>query len=325
MKICYIPKKFSAEKQSVINNANSIIAEYFAQGFNLTLRQLYYQFVARGLIANQSVEYGKLQSLMNDARLAGLVDWDAIVDRTRFLESNAHWNHPRDVVRAAKDSFAYDKWGNQANYVEVWVEKDALKGIVASVCDRWDVPYFSCRGYTSVTALHDAAHRLARRIGNDQEARVIHLGDHDPSGIDMTRDISDRIKTVFGVDRVHVHRVALNMNQVEEYSPPPNPAKLTDSRVEGYISRFGHSSWELDALEPAVLARIIDNNIRHWCDKQLWDATKAREDRAKKTINAIADNWNAVLKTLREEAAPERSEKEIQQMLEKHDGEPSQP
>jgi hypothetical protein len=232
-RIAYVARGFSDGSLEIIARANEICADYQAQGFDLTLRQLYYQFVARGLIANRQSEYKRLGSIVNDGRLAGLIDWDYIVDRTRNLQSLAHWRNPQQIIDAVVSQYRHELWARQPYRVEVWIEKDALVGVIAGACERNDVPYFSCRGYTSQSELHGAAMRLVGYEKNGQDTVVIHLGDHDPSGIDMTRDIQDRLR-LFG-SNAEVHRIALTMEQVEQYDPPPNPAKLTDSRAAGYL------------------------------------------------------------------------------------------
>src|SRR6185295_4699456 len=108
--ICYEDKKFGVERLAMIAKANQIIAIYAAQGYDLTLRQLYYQFVSRDLIANKTTEYKRLGSIINDARLAGLIDWSAIEDRTRNLASLSHWDNPSDIVTSAANSYRVDKW-----------------------------------------------------------------------------------------------------------------------------------------------------------------------------------------------------------------------
>ena len=150
-RIEYVAKRFGAASKAVIDRVNIIIGEYAAQGFTLTLRQAYYALVSRGLLPNKQKEYKRLGSIINDARLAGLVDWSAIVDRTRHVNKNSHWNSPAEIVRACAEQFQIDKWENQDNYVEVAIEKDALLGIIEPVCRALDVAYFSCRGYTSQT------------------------------------------------------------------------------------------------------------------------------------------------------------------------------
>lgn len=290
MKICYVPKKFSVKRLLVIEQANDIIEEYRADGFDVTLRQLYYQFVQKGLLPNTQRSYDKLGATINDARLAGLVDWNSIVDRTRNLRGNTHWKTPEDIMRGAANSYKLDKWENQPNRVEVWIEKDALVGVLASCCPNLDVDYFSCRGYTSQSEVWSAAMRLIEYGNAGQEIHIIHLGDHDPSGIDMTRDIQNRMWT-FGC-RAKVNRVALNMPQVEEHNPPPNPAKMSDSRYRSYMLEYGDESWELDALEPQMLIDIIRDAVIELRDESLWDEMVEQEEEERSVLQRIADNYD---------------------------------
>ncbi len=296
-RICYVPKAFSATSLGLIERANTICAAYAAQGYDLTLRQLYYQFVARGWIANKDSEYKRLGVIVNDARLAGLIDWRHVVDRTRNLRSLSHWSDPAEIVRGAAYSFRTDLWASQPFRPEVWVEKDALIGVVARACERQDVAYFSCRGYTSQSELWGAAQRLERHADAGQTPVIIHLGDHDPSGIDMTRDITARLELFMagdGYEPAEVRRIALNMGQVEAYQPPPNPAKVTDSRASGYIALFGTSSWELDALNPEVLDALITDEIASLRDLEVWEADHAAQERARAVLTAVSRRWGEV-------------------------------
>lgn len=256
---------FRSGTLEVIEQANEIIGEYQADGYDLTLRQLYYQFVARDIIPNSQKEYNKLGTVINNGRLAGLIDWDAIKDRTRAMDENSHWDNPESIIEACAESFALDTRRTQDTYIEAWVEKEALAGVVERACRKIDIPWFACRGYVSQTAMYEAAMRCRSR--RQKHVVILHMGDHDPSGVDMTRDNNDRME-MFGVD-LTVERIALNMDQVKEYNPPPNPAKLTDSRCTGYIDKYGDESWELDALDPKTLNALI-------CDaaKKHTDSTK---------------------------------------------------
>lgn len=280
-----------------IAQANAIIEDFAAQGFDLTLRQLFYQFVARDLIPNTFREYKKLSSTVTDARYAGLIDWLHITDRTRSLRSNSHWDEPEDIIASAVSSFAIDKWQAQEYRPEIWIEKDALVGVIEGVCKRLDVSYFSCRGYTSASEMWIAARRLIRYIENGQVPIVIQLGDHDPSGIDMTRDIFDRLELFIeseGYDPAEVQRTALNMNQIEMYRPPPNFAKLTDSRADAYVKRYGQNSWELDALEPTVLADLIESTVASYRDDRLWQGAVSLEERHRSDLRDVAQRWSDV-------------------------------
>lgn len=296
MKQAYITKKFRAESLERIAVANSILEEYARQGFDLTLRQLYYQFVARGYIPNRQEEYDRLGSLINDARLAGLVDWDHIVDRTRNLRENPHWTSPSSIIRSAALSFQVDKWATQPCRVECWIEKDALVGVIAGICNQLDVPYFSCRGYTSQSELRAAAMRMRGYARGGQEPVLLHLGDHDPSGIDMTRDIGDRFAMFMG--GIEVRRLALNFDQIELYDPPPNPAKQTDARFASYVAQHGDESWELDALEPTVIEQLVEDAVRSVIDEEAWEEAEAEEGEGKSVLTRAAVRWDEVAELL---------------------------
>lgn len=312
--ICYQPKRFSASSKETIARANEIIADYGAQGLDLTLRQVYYQFVSRGWLPNNQTEYKRLGSILNDARMAGLISWDAIEDRTRNLRANSHWDEPADILRSAARSYREDLWASQDHYVEVWIEKDALVGVLDAVCPKNDVPYFSCRGYTSQSEMWSAAMRLNRAARSGRRPVVIHLGDHDPSGVDMSRDIRDRLNLFSAADfgdapqfdrswmptDIEVRRIALTMDQVQEHQPPPNPAKLTDARAEGYVAQYGDESWELDALEPRTLIGLIQAEIDSCRDQDAWDNAVAAQEENRRKIEAAAELLDFDLEGLRE-------------------------
>jgi len=298
-RITYVPKTFTPAHQRLIDMADQICREYAQQGFDLTLRQLYYQFVARDVIANKQTEYKRLGGIINDARLAGLLDWDYIVDRTRNLRGLSHWDTPHEIIRSAAYGYRTQRWADQPHRVEVWIEKDALVGVIAGACERNDVDYFSCRGYTSQSELWGAAQRMIRYQRDGQKPVIIHLGDHDPSGVDMTRDIRERLE-LFEAD-VDVRRIALNMDQVEEHQPPPNPAKLTDSRAGGYIREHGRSSWELDALEPTLLDRLIEDEIWAWRDADLWDEATRAMEQERTLLQNVASRWTEVAQLVAED------------------------
>jgi len=291
--IRYIYKKFSAKSLRKIDQAEAIIQEYAADGYDLTLRQLYYQFVARDLILNKQTEYKNLGSVISDGRLAGLIDWDSIVDRTRELKALGHWNSPADVLDSAAYSYRTDLWQSQPYRLEVWIEKDALVGVIEKVCKQWDVPYFSCKGYNSQSEMWRAGQRLLELAESGYMVRVLHLGDHDPSGIDMTRDIRDRLNMFAEPNDVVVKRIALNMEQVEELKPPPNFAKLSDARSADYIAEYGDESWELDALSPAYINDLIQEEVEVVLDQEAWAEAKEADEADRQKLGAVADEFRS--------------------------------
>ncbi|MEV0619538.1 hypothetical protein AB0I81_39910 [Nonomuraea sp. NPDC050404] len=292
-RITYVPKNFTDAHMRIIQQADRFCRDYAAQGLDLTLRQLYYRFVAADLIENTQKSYKRLGSIINDARLAGQLDWDHITDRTRNLRGLPTWDNPEDIITNSAYGYRTDRWETQPYRVEVWVEKDALSGVVGRAAGRYQVDHFSCRGYTSQSELWTAARRMRRYQDQGKHCIVIHLGDHDPSGIDMTRDIEERF-ALFGAD-VEVHRIALNMDQVIRYSPPPNPAKTTDSRYGAYIEAHGTSSWELDALDPTTLDALISAEIEQFRDEGLWESATADMERDKTLLRAVSNRWAEVV------------------------------
>jgi hypothetical protein len=300
-RIKYREFNFRPMTLAIIHAANVICAEYAAQGLQMTLRQLYYQFVARGYLRNRQTEYNRLGSIINDARLAGMLDWDYIVDLTREVESVPHWDDPADVLDAVANQFRVDKWARQDYRPEVWIEKEALAGVIAPTCRALDVPYFAVRGYNSQSAQHEAAQRFIEHMDAAQIPIIFHLGDHDPSGIDMTRDNDERLWG-FGAE-VQVRRLALNMDQVRQYNPPPNPAKMTDSRVGSYLDRYGDESWELDALTPNVLTGLITAAVDSIRDETKWVEDVEREEEHRRLLALAADDWDKVRNLLTDEGA----------------------
>lgn len=297
-KIQYKEINFRGKSLDLIKLINQVVDEYSSQGYELTLRQTYYQLVARGYIQNNERSYKNIGNLINDGRLAGLIDWHSITDRTRNIRKNPHWSTPSSVIESAMYSYLLDKWEGQPNYVEVWVEKDALVDIVGQACRPIDTPFFSCRGYTSQSEMWSAAQRFINQNRTRENCFIIHLGDHDPSGIDMTRDIQERL-WMFGAD-VQVKRVALTMEQVHTYNPPPNPAKLTDSRCGKYMDEFGDESWELDALEPQMMTNLIRNEVTALRDDDIYWAVCEREKAEKKELQMISNRYDEAVSHLKE-------------------------
>lgn len=320
-KIPYQSFNFKTETLTIINRANQLIAQYAAQGFDLTLRQLYYQFVAHDLFPdsrkwtlvkgkwvrdengtkNAEPNYKWLGDCIANGRLAGMIDWSAITDRTRKVQRNSHWDSPSAIIDTCADQFEIDKWARQPAYVEVWVEKDALIGVLEAACQPLDVPYYACRGYNSMSEIWNAGYnRFRPRAHAGKQCHVLYLGDHDPSGIDITRDVEERLNQFAetthavhgGDDWIKVTRLALNMDQVEQYDPPPNPTKMTDSRAEDYVEKFGETCWELDALDPIVIRDLVTAAIKERRDAKLWKQAVAEEQEHRKNLKLVSHYWD---------------------------------
>lgn len=294
-KIQYRECNFKGERLALIDQANSIIATYRGQGYTLTLRQLYYQFVSRDLIPNTERSYKNLGSAISDGRDAGMIDWDAIEDRGRGLSAWLIEEDEKSVLDMIEYRFALDFWQRQNCYVEVWVEKDALSSVIERACRKRSVPYMACKGYLSASEAWRAGQRFEDAAGMGCERLVmIHLGDHDPSGIDMTRDNGERLQLYSRGADIEVRRIALNMDQVRRYDPPENPAKVTDTRAADYIRKYGEHSWELDALEPSVLEELIEREVSDLIDEELWDETEVEQRGRREILKSMHDRFDDI-------------------------------
>lgn len=293
MKIAFRKIRMSNANKLRLQQINGIIEEYRAQSYKLTLRQLYYQLVSRDVIPNKTSEYSKLSVLLREGRMGGVVDWDAIEDRLRSPESPLSWDSPSDIIDSAANTFALPRMGGQKNYIEVWVEKDALSGVLSRVTEEYHIPILVNRGYSSASAMFESYKRFLRANKNGQDAIILYLGDFDPSGVDMIRDVNDRIMEFFdgaGVDaHFEVKPIALTEKQIKQYKPPPNPAKVQDPRASGYIEKYGDKSWEVDALKPEVLHKLLDDNIKKLIDFDMYRDVVDKEEEQREKIISLKD------------------------------------
>lgn len=282
----FVERTFSDTKLTQVNLCNEIIENYLGQGLRLTLRQLYYQLVTVNAITNEEKSYKRLGKLLSDARLAGLVDWDAIEDRIRRPSVPLEFRDLNHRVESALANYRLDRWESQPCYIELWVEKDALAGVLAPLGQEFHVTLMVNRGYSSQSAMYEAAERF--RGHQEASCILLYLGDHDPSGEDMVRDIQNRLN-IFGVE-VDVRKLALTMDQVQQYNPPPNPAKQTDSRFNGYEAKFGNQSWEVDALPPPVLAQLVRDAIEAQRDDDAYQDILDREAEDKERLRKALES-----------------------------------
>lgn len=256
------PKRFTKKTLELLTHIDEIVNSYMERGMSITVRQVYYQCVTQNFIKNSQEEYKKIVDRIRDGRLSGLLDWDAIEDRTRYQRGNVHWSSPRAIIRAAAEQYKINTRATQPYYIECWIEKDSLVSILEDCCIELDVPCFSCRGFVSATALHDAAERFKN---SDKRNIILYAGDHDPSGLLIPEKVSEYLG-MFGAD-VELKRIGITREQISELNLPPFPAKEQDGNYKRYVERTGlKSAWELDALPPEKLINIFSENINALTD-----------------------------------------------------------
>jgi len=298
---------------ALLHKIIDIIKEYQAAGLTMTLRQLFYQLVSRDEIQNTKNEYKRLGEIVSKARRGGILDWLAVEDRIRIPFMPPEFSGLTNLIDSAVESYRLPRLHGQDRYVELWVEKDALAGVLAPIANEYHVPLMVNRGYSSTSAMKEAGERVRSQvnaIGCD-DVTILYLGDFDPSGEDMVRDIQVRLDeyvnsgTIFKLNEktkkweaeasharairlrrtsVEVEKLALTMEQIQQYKPPPNVAKPTDSRYAAFVKKHGHSSWEVDALPPTVLRDLIVERLDDLIDAKLVAKIKKQEELDKKRL-----------------------------------------
>lgn len=282
----YRQDNLRASTLATIECINEVLADAERDGVAMSLRQVYYKFVKNAWIPNDDREYKKLGDALDAGRMNGLVSWTSIVDMNRSLYGTNTQEAPEQLLEGLDRKFHLDLWADQQWRPEVWVEKLGMLNVIAGICSRERVDYYACKGYNSQTMSWQAGRRLARYVQKGQRPIIFYAGDFDPSGLDMVRDVRERLELFVGVPVTVVH-IALTMPQIEELKPPPNPAKLSDSRAGAYIAEHGRSSWEVDALEPTYLRDLIRTNVERLRDEDAWGRSLAREVAGKEWLRTI--------------------------------------
>jgi len=261
---------FHAASHDRITQAREIVQEYYNQGYRLSLRQIYYQFLSRGYVESSQKSYKMLSELLKNARLAGLIDWDMIEDRARSLSGRKNYSSPKDAITRLYHTYNKDMWKGQDVRFEVWCEKDALIGVLEKACFDYDVNFFACKGFVSVSAMYEAAKRLRWNRAQGRDVIYLYLGDFDPSGMDIPRSIQDYLTLLSNGDTFDFRRIALNQDQIKKYQPKPFWAKASDSRHAKFVKLYGNDAYELDALEPQVLVDLIQGHIKEAIEPNAW-------------------------------------------------------
>lgn len=297
MKEQFIEHKFQAKQRAMIDQINQIIDEIWKDGAGtkLTSRQVFYRFVGKGWCENEHRNYTKVCNLVRDGRETGLIDWDAIEDRTREINHQHFDDDPRTYLteRMSSDYYREDPWKWQKVRPVVAIEKEALVGLIEDLCDKYRVAYLAARGNGSTTLLYDLAQVLKEIVDVGQKPIVLYLGDHDPNGIDMERDLRERLSRFAGV-AIEVRRLGLTMEQVRRYRLPPNriDKEKKDTRWPAYIKKFGtRDTWELDALEPDVITELVREGLK-----------KVRNDKRHKVAEAAEEANSGLIDEFAEEA-----------------------
>ena len=288
---------WSTTKEETIQHIIDIVNDYTDQGYILTLRQLHYQLVSNNWIVNHVSAYKKLGTILDDCRYGGIIDWDAIEDRGRvpYLPYSV-----RDVEHALQDTadqYRIDRQEGQKHKIELWTEKDALAGILRRSTNKYHIRLVVNKGYTSSSAIYTAYQRIIENLKAKKATIILYFGDHDPSGLDMVRDIRERLDFMLRngdyelTDEVFlVKHIGLTMPQINQHELPENPTKVSDPRAKKYVEEFGKTCWEVDALKPPVLSSIVESNIEKLMDMAKFQKMLKLEEKGIKEIQKLIDD-----------------------------------
>ncbi len=295
----------NSTNETIIENSKSILASY---DYPITLRQLYYRLVSRGMINDQH-SYSRLIRLMTRAREQRIVDPDSIEDRNRLLlnyigmydfdyDVNKFFSARLKYFRESHQRFTLDVWHHQEYRVEVWSEKDAVRTELLLGAEKYRCPVCICRGYSSFSFIH-ALLKRQEEIENwtsGQTILILYFGDRDPSGEDMVRDLQERIfrySKDYQIDNYPiVYKVALTDKQVTELQLPPAPSKPSDSRNKKFVEKHGNvAAVELDAIPPELLTQMVETSIHAMIDQTEWNKSVVEENSRREKLKEKLESW----------------------------------
>ncbi len=249
----------------------------------MTVRQLFYQLEARGVIEKTDQAYKRVCDISVQMRLDGTLPYGKIADGHRSRRATPLYGGIGDVLDRVANMYRRNYWTAQPFHIEIWCEKDALTGVIQPVCDEWGVPYVATRGFPSLTLMYESA--IAMRNAG-KPCHLFYFGDHDASGRAISSNIEADLRS-HGAN-VQVHRMALEPAQIRAYNLSTRLGKRTDSRQAGFAAEYGDAAVELDALPPDILTSLVRNAIRHMIDPHAWEGMQHIEALERQTLQSLS-------------------------------------
>ncbi len=251
----------------------------------MTVRQVFYRLVSLGLIAKTENEYKHtVVRLLSEMRLGGDLPYGWIADQTRWMRKPRSFGTLHAALRQTAETYRRALWADQDAYVEIWLEKDALVGVLYEVTEQYDVPLMVTRGYPSLSFLHEAASAIASQ---GKPAHLYYFGDHDPSGVDISRVVETRIRGFTLRSPLHFERVAVIPDQIAQWSLPTRPTKAGDSRGASFVG----GSVEVDAIPPKTLRSLVAGCIEQHIDQERLEQTKSIERLERTSLVELSRTW----------------------------------
>ncbi len=248
----------------------------------MTVRQVFYQATVRGIVEKTEAGYAKVQTDLVLLRKAGELPYDWLADNTRWQRKPQTFNSIEQALQETARFYRKALWADADCYVELWLEKDALAGVVYPITSMSDVPLMVARGYASLSFLHGAAGYINEL---DVPAHLYHLGDFDPSGVNAGEKIEETLRELAPDAEIYFERIAVTPEQIRDWHLPTRPTKASDSRAKG----FGAISVELDAIEPDRLRDLVWRVIEEHLPAQQFEVLKAAEESERSIIRQLVN------------------------------------
>jgi len=252
-----------------------------------TVRQVFYQATVRGVIEKTEAGYAKVQRMLADLRRDCEIDYRDIADNTRWMRKLKTYSSLEEAVNYAARTYRKRLWDNTDVYCEVWLEKDALSGVLWPVTSKYDVPLMVSRGYASLSFLHSAADTME---GEGRPCHVYHLGDWDPSGQDAARAIEVTLRKLAPDAEIYFERIAVTQDQIEQWDLPSRPTKSSDTRSRKWR---GGDSVELDSIHPDELRQLVQDVIEEHLPPDEFKILKVAEASERELLQAWAESVEA--------------------------------
>lgn len=270
------PVKRQRRTNAELHTIQTALYEYAQQHHPVTVRQLFYAMSVQGIVSKEEAGYDLVQRETLKLRRAGMMPWGWVSDNTRWMfKSPSHSSIEAALLDTVK-SYRRKIWNSIPVHVELWVEKDALAGVLGGVTDPYDVPLYPARGFSSDTFLVNTAGQLSRY---GKPCFVYYFGDHDPSGVAISRQIEEGLRRYAPDAEIHFERVGVNPDQIKAWNLPTRPTKKTDSRSKN----FKGDSCELDSLGPDLLRRLARECIERHIDPIELERLRATEEEERRT------------------------------------------
>jgi hypothetical protein len=276
------PASLSGTRSKSLPLVDAIMSVLDEVDGKISTRQMYYQLALRGIVKPKQVGYDQVQRLLVRLRWKGFIPPSRICDRTRRKHQRSSWDGLADILKNTEEQYRRDYWADQPEVVYIGLEKQALEGVVADVCDKYGVGLFVCRGYPSYSLLYDWAEEIRFWNHQGKEVNIFYLGDFDPTGVDIDRAIEEALRK-FGAKDFFFERIGIFGEDIDRYNLLPLPIKK-EARAQKFMEQHGTRAAELDALPPRELRRRIEDAITSCIDQDRWERMEAIEAQEQITL-----------------------------------------